>query len=79
MNPDKMSERELRQEVKRLRGALGKANARERPAFENGAAMLANEVGVSFGTTAKVDLEMLWQQYRCQDDTDWACVQANED
>ena len=35
----------------------------EQKAFENGAAMLANEANVSFGTTAKIDIDKLWSEY----------------
>lgn len=48
--------------------ALEQANARERPAF-----MAGYEYADVNNTTA--DAEQAWQEYRCQDDTDWKAVE----
>ncbi len=65
-------------EIWRLREKLSAANARERKAFENGVVILTNEAGVPFSVTAEIDLEQLWQQYRCQDETDWRATTPEE-
>ena len=47
------------------------ANARERPTFIAGANAVMND--------QDVDIEQAWQQYRCQDDTDWKVVSEEEE
>jgi len=56
----------LEVENKRLTEQLRAANARERPAFEAG-----YEAGGDDCRTGDEDREQAWQQYRCQDDSDW--------
>lgn len=62
--------REMIDEMEALEADLKKANARERRAFQAG---LYEDIAES------VDEEQLWQQYRCQDDTDWKVVKPPED
>lgn len=54
------------QERDAAREELKKANARERPAFEAG--------WYAHGKDPAPDLEQDWQEYRCQDPTDWRAV-----
>lgn len=47
------------------------ANARERKAFMAG-------VDYGFTESASDDWEQAWQQYRCQDDTDWKATVSTQ-
>ncbi len=47
------------------------ANARERPAF-----MAGVEVGLALEGIDRCDYEQEWQQYRCQDDSDWRAARG---
>lgn len=69
-----MGLQELVGRVKDLEADLKKANARERPAFEAGL-----DAGVDVNYFNCQDKEQAWQQYRCQDDTDWKSVKPPED
>ncbi len=59
-------------EIKRLSAELTKANARERKAFMAGFWVDSNCRPIN------PDDEQEWQQYRCQDDSDWK-VASEED
>jgi len=69
----------LEVENKRLTEQLRAANARERPAFEAGYEAGGDdcrtgdmdEWGERGVTKYTEDREQAWQQYRCQDDSDW--------
>jgi hypothetical protein len=65
---------ELQAEIARLQAEVAKANARERPAFMAG---LLKGHGEGIESYAG-DPEQDWQQYRCQDDTDWRAVKESE-
>ena len=47
------------------------ANARERKAF-----LAGYKEGFSDFLTMDEDVERAWQQYRCQDETDWRAVRG---
>lgn len=49
------------------------ANARERPAFYAG-----YREGLADAWTEDDDAEQAWQQYRCQDETDWKVVSKED-
>lgn len=55
-------------EVSRLLCEVKRANARERPAFDAGMKAAAAMAPFSIDD---FDCEREWQQYRCQDETDW--------
>ena len=57
-----------------LAAALEQANAREREAFMAGIEIFAKHVSPSRASLMDWDDEQAWQQYRCQDDTDWKTV-----
>ena len=57
-------------EIDRLTTELKNANARERKAF-----MTACKIR-SITPIAEWDEEEAWQQYRCQDDTDWKATKC---
>ena len=57
----------------KLLAELAAANARERPAFEAGYREGLAEAWIEDG-----DVEQAWQQYRCQDDTDWKVVSEED-
>ena len=54
-------------EIDGLRNEITDANARERPAFMAGFKAATTTPPGMFGH----DEEQAWQQYRCQDDSDW--------
>jgi hypothetical protein len=58
--------RTLKLEVSRLSCEVKRANARERKAFTAGFYSLG------------ADEEQKWQEYRCQDDSDWKAVSEEE-
>ena len=58
------------QEIERLSAEVSAANARERPAFMAGF-QSGYEAGEPCTTIEQEDYEQAWQQYRCQDDSDW--------
>ncbi len=49
------------------------ANARERPAF-----MAGLEAAFEWNGIETLDYEQAWQQYRCQDETDWKVVSEED-
>lgn len=63
-------------EIERLSAEVTKANRLEREAF--GAGMLAaiEQFSKVFNAAKDIDFEQTWQQYRCQDDTDWKATDS---
>ena len=63
---------EYEQEIVLLRSQVTAANARERKSFMAGFAY-----GIDYDI-GNPDSEQCWQQYRCQDDTDWKAVSEDD-
>ncbi len=61
-------------EIDDLRNEITVANAREREAFMAGFKAATTTPPGMFGR----DEEQAWQQYRCQDETDWKVVSEEE-
>ena len=61
------------QEVRTLTAQVTAANARERPAF-----MAGLEAAFEWNGIETLDYEQAWQQYRCQDETDWKVVSEED-
>ena len=61
--------------LKLLSSEVTAANARERPAFEAG---MKKAAAMAPFNIDEYDLEQAWQQYRCQDETDWKVVSEEE-
>ena len=58
--------------IRTLRSEVSTANARERVAFMAGAyAVIGDKVN-------DIDIEQMWQQYRCQNETDWKAVSEDK-
>ena len=55
---------------------LERANARERKAFAAGMIALVDHVAGALEKAADIDPEQAWQQYRCQDDSDWRAARG---
>ena len=60
-------------EIGRLTAVLKISNVRERRAF-----MAGLESAIMYDELGDLDAEQEWQQYRCQDDSDWASVSLGQ-
>ena len=58
------------------RDALEQANARERKAFAAGLMAAVEQIAGEIEKATDIDPEQMWQQYRCQDDTDFRAARG---